>query len=228
LNEEPFVDGINLADLFPMTTLPRSWHGEAEMCGGEPLDGPHISPRELDFRSKKGLHMSSTAHLSEGPHTVALVSLGFGGTGIDYGCCLSHCTPYVNADDFERILQETNLLFGRSTGPVQFEGAYVVDKRPAIERHGSCCSVNSPMLNATLPEGGESPLRIERDRLTAMAPGLDGEFQSLAVKKLAQPEWRGLDFVCLTVYVDYWRGLGARIGRIRSRIVHWEDAAETS
>jgi hypothetical protein len=141
---------------------------------------------------------------------------------------LTHCTPYVDADDFERILRETTILFGRSTGPEQFEGAYVVDKRPAIERHGSRCSVNSPMLNATLPEGEESPLRIERETLAAMAPGLGAEFQSLAVKKLVQPAWRGLDFVCLAVYVDYWRGLGARIGRVRDRIVHWEDAAQTS
>ncbi len=75
--------------------------------------------------------MSSIDHLSTGPHTVAFVSLGYGGAGIDYRCCRTTCTPYVSADDFERILRETNHLFHSNRGPEQFEGAFVLDKRLA-------------------------------------------------------------------------------------------------
>jgi hypothetical protein len=172
--------------------------------------------------------LSSIEHLSTGPHTVALVSLGYGGAGIDYSCCRTTCTPYVSADDFEQILSETNDLFHADRGPEQFDGAFVLDKRPAIDRHGAGCSVNSPMLDATLPEGEESPLRTDRESLALMAPGLGGEFQLFAAKKLSQPQWRGLDFVSLTAYLDHWRSLGARIGRIRDRLVVWEDPAGPS
>ncbi len=170
--------------------------------------------------------MQSLEHLSTGPHKVALVSLGFGGTGIDYSCCRTTCTPYVSADDFEHILRDTEILFHKDCGAEQFEHAYVLDKRPAIERHGSGCSFNSPMLDATLPEGDQTPLLIEPDRLGALAPGLDGTFQLLAAKKLAEPKWRGLDMVSLPDYVNHWRCLGARIGRIRNRVVEWEAAAQ--
>ncbi len=172
--------------------------------------------------------MSSIDHLSTGPHTVALVSLGYGGTGIDYRCCRGTCTPYVSADDFERILRETSHLFHSDRGPEQFEGAFVLDKRPAIDRHGAGCAFNSPMLDATLAEGKESPLPTNLESLAVMAPGLGGDFQVLAAKKLSQPHWRGLDFISLTAYVDHWRRLGARIGRIHSRVVVWEDPAGPS
>ena len=172
--------------------------------------------------------MSSIDHLSTGPHTVALVSLGYGGTGIDYCCCRGTCTPYVSADDFERILRETSHLFHSDRGPEQFEGAFVLDQRTAIDRHGAGCALSSPMLDATLPEGEESPLPTNLESLAVMAPGLSGEFQLLAVKKLSRPHWRGLDFISLTAYVDHWRRLGARIGRIHSRVVVWEDPAGPS
>jgi hypothetical protein len=84
------------------------------------------------------------------------------------------------------------------------------------------------MLDATLPEGEESPLGTNLENLAVMAPGLGGEFQLLADKKLSQPRWRGLDFISLTAYVDHWRRLGARVGRIRSRVVVWQDPAGPS
>jgi hypothetical protein len=180
-----------------------------------------------EYWRKRGyqIHMEilqSLEHLSTGPHKVALVSLGFGGTGIDYSCCKTTCTPYVNADDFERFLRDTEILFHKDCGVEQFEQAYVLDKRPAIERHGAGCSLNSPMLDATLPEGHQSPLGVEPESLAVMAPGLGGGFQFFAVRKLAEPKWRGLDMVSLTDYVNHWRSLGARVGRIRHRAVEWE------
>ena len=170
--------------------------------------------------------MQSIQHLSTGPHKVALVSLGFGGTGIEYSCCQTHCTPYVSADDSEHLLLDTDILFTSSCGIDQFQDAYVLDKRPAIERHGAGCSLNSPMLDATLPEGHESPLGLEAENLAAMAPGLSGAFQFLAIRKLTEPKWRGLDTVSLTVYIEHWRSLGARVGRIRNRDVEWEIATQ--
>src|SRR5437016_21880 len=164
--------------------------------------------------------MQSIHRFPTGPHKVALVSLGFGGTGIQYGCCTIYSTPYVSADSFERVLQETTILFAEQGGdPEQFEDAYVLDKRPAIERHGPNCSLNSPMLDATLPEGNESPLQIDGANLAAMSPGLQGVFHFLAARKLAEPKWKGLDTVSLTDYVNHWRSLGARVGRIPNRTV---------
>jgi hypothetical protein len=177
---------------------------------------------------RKEFALSSIEHLSTGPHIVALVSLGYGGAGIDYRCCRGTCTPYISADDFERVLSETSHLFHADCGPEQFEAAFVVDKRPAIDRHGAGCALNSPMLDATLPEGQESPLRTGVESLAVMAPGLGGEFQLFAAVKLSQPHWRGLDFISLTAYVDHWRRLGARIGRIHDRVVAWEDPKEPS
>jgi hypothetical protein len=191
------------------------------MCGGEPSGTVRTSLPGISFVTRKDSTLQSLEHLSTGPHKVALVSLGFGGTGIDYSCCRTTCTPYVNADDFERFLRDTEILFHKHCGAAQFEGAYVLDKRPAIERHGAGCSLNSPMLDATLPEGRESPLDVEIQSLAAMASGLGGAFQRLADRKLADPKWRGLDMVNVADYVSHWRSLGARVGRIRNRIVEW-------
>ena len=105
----------------------------------------------------------------------------------------------------------------------QFDGAFVLDKRPAIDLHGAGCAINSPMLDATLLEGEESPLRIDVERLAVMAAGLGGEFQLFAAKKVTQSHWRGLDCISLSSYVDHRRRLGARIGRIHDRVVVWED-----
>jgi hypothetical protein len=125
-------------------------------------------------------------------------------------------------------LRDTEILFHKDCRAEQFDGAYVLDKRPAIELHGAGCSLNSPMVDATLPEGQESPLHVERENLAAMAPGLAGEFQLFAVRKLVQPAWRGLDMVCVATYVAHWRSLGARVGRIRNRVVDWEISPEVS
>jgi hypothetical protein len=185
-------------------------------CSGKacPRNAAHgHEPRIWISFFTKEFALSSIEHLSTGPHTVALVSLGYGGAGIDYRCCRGTCTPYVNADDFERILSETNHLFHTDCGPEQFEAAFVLDKRPAIDRHGARCAINSPMLDATLPEGQESPLRTDLESLALMAPGLGGEFQVLAAKKLIKPSWRGLDFISLTAYVDHWRRLPAGLSR---------------
>ena len=198
------------------------------MCGGEPSGTVRTSLPGISFVTRKDLILQSLEHASIGPHMVALVSLGFGGSTIHYSCCPTTSTPYVNADDFEHFLRDTDILFHKDRGAAQFEGAYVLDKRPAIDRHGSGCSLNSPMLDATLPEGQESPLDVEMLSLAAMAPGLEGEFQILAVRKLEQPAWRGLDMVCVGTYVAHWRSLGARVGRIRNRVVDWEISPELS
>ena len=198
------------------------------MCGGEPSGTVRTSLPGISFVTRKDSTLQSLEHLSNGPHTVALVSLGFGGSWINYSCCPTTCTPYVSAHDFEHFLRDTDTLFHKDCGAEQFEGAYVLDKRPAIERHGAGCSLNSPMLDATLPEGRESPLDVEIQSLDAMASGLEGEFQFLAVRKLVQPAWRGLDMVCVAAYVAHWRSLGARVGRIRNRVVDWEISPEVS
>jgi len=54
-----------------------------------------------------------------------------------------------------------------------------------------------------------------------MYPVFGREFQLLAAKKLVS-RVAGLDVIPLTAYVDSVR-LGARVGRIRSAFVVWED-----
>lgn len=168
--------------------------------------------------------MANREHSSSGPHAVALVSLGYGGTSCEYSCCRGSLSAGVNADAFERLFAETTYFVTRERDLEQFQGAYVLDKRPAIDRHGAKCVINSPMLDATLPDGEESRLVVNRENLALMAPGLGGTYQLLAVQKLTQQDWRGLDSVSLTPYVAHWRDLGARVGRIRGRVVVWEDA----
>lgn len=100
------------------------------------------------------------------------------------------------------------------------EGCIIVDKSECGDDAVSFV-INGPMVNLQLP-----PNTIKkfsgRETRAFMLPALGGEFQSLATKALKDEDWGGLDYISLDLYVEAWRGLGAKIGYFRGGKVEWD------
>jgi hypothetical protein len=146
-------------------------------------------------------------------HSVALVMFHHEGTVFEYSCCRSSRTINVIAANFERELHAAGRSFHNERSVQGFEGAWVLDMRPAMDRHGEDCFYQGPLLNTMLPDDTESQV---------------GGFEPVAVSKQNQPSSSGLHWVSLTPYIAHWRDLGARVGRIRDRVVIWEGSALTA
>lgn len=102
-------------------------------------------------------------------------------------------------------------------------GGWVVDKRGIYNRDDFArWVIDCPLVDVRLANGAANPCPIP-DPLFACA--LAGSFGALAVAKIANPTWRGLDKVSVAEYVGYWRERGARIGRRIGDAIQWEDGA---
>jgi hypothetical protein len=136
-------------------------------------------------------------------HSVALVTFHHESTVFEYNCCRGSRTIDVIAAEFEKELQAAGRSFHNERRVQGFEGACVLDMRPAMDRHGKGCYYEGPLLNTMLPDDG-------------------------AANSLDQPRSSGLHWVSLTPYIVHWRDLGARVGRIRDQVVVWENSALTA
>jgi hypothetical protein len=146
-------------------------------------------------------------------HSVALVTFHHEGTVFEYNCCRSSKTINVLAAEFERELQAAGRSFHSERRVQNFEGAWVLDMRTAMNRHGDNCFYEGPLLDTMLSGDSESQV---------------GEFGPGAVSKGNQSRSSGLHWVSLTPYIAHRRGLGARVGQICDRVVVWEGSALTA
>lgn len=101
-------------------------------------------------------------------------------------------------------------------------GGYVIDKRDLLTHAPRAVemSLHSPLVNVDLAEGEAQLCPVPEEWF---ANALGGMFGTLARAKVKRPTWTGLDTVCRSLYVDYWRHRGALIGvRVGNRI-EWEN-----
>lgn len=103
------------------------------------------------------------------------------------------------------------------------EGAFVIDKVPAIKAYGP-----SVVMRAPLPDidGKDTSTWAEVSQSSLVADTLcqspDNGFGQLI--RGADKGSTCLDTVPMAAYADYWRSHGARIGAVRGRSVVWEQA----
>ena len=106
------------------------------------------------------------------------------------------------------------------------EGGWVVDKRAAQERADFVRNVvGGPMVDTRLSGA-------DVDKCPAIDPffgaALAGSFGALALLKMADEDFGGLDHVSPEAYAAFWATRGARIGRRSGNVVRWADGGPDS
>jgi hypothetical protein len=102
-------------------------------------------------------------------------------------------TVSIPHDDFERELEN------------------VVDDVDNLDNDNIVRAVfAAPMLDTRIPK---DEVKACPDIPDYMARGFEGGYADLIALKIAQPAWKGLDFVGVEMFVAYWRANGAKIGR---------------
>lgn len=152
---------------------------------------------------------------------VGFISFGLGGHHLEYvpqrGDGYSwggSCSGYETPDTFWASEGRSDL---RHVIP---DGTPVVDERSVLREHPEY-AFESPMVSVSLDHVERCP---EPDPF--MAAALGGSFRTLALKRLVDKEWGGLDRVPLTVYLHWWMKRGARIGYTSGRSFVWLDDAK--
>jgi len=112
------------------------------------------------------------------------------------------------------------------------EGGWLLDKTAAPLDRVIDGVVSGPMLDITLPPGTID--RFGKKEKAAAARmlgvgGLQGGFATVTALAITEPETKqygSLDSISLDLYLDYWRGLGAKVGRKIGGLVEWEGQIE--
>lgn len=101
------------------------------------------------------------------------------------------------------------------------DGAYCIDKRPSIAKHGAGVVFRSPMPDM---QGRTDPAPDITPGASMVADAVAGEPGNGfgAMVRAARAGGLCLDSVPLDAYADYWRRHDARIGRVRAGRVEWE------
>ena len=99
------------------------------------------------------------------------------------------------------------------------EGAYVIDKRPAIDRRdGVRIAMRAPLLDLS---NNARPF-VPSDQTTALLGpgGVSGAYRGILAAAMVGSV--NLDSCTLDDYVDYWRAAGARVGLVINGAIVWE------
>lgn len=138
---------------------------------------------------------------------VKLVTFGLGGHG-EYceGCKIN---GYYRPGNF------------KASKDRDYEGAVVLDQRGVFERR-PMLALSEPMVNVNITEVERCP-----EPSSMMKEGLQGGFKTLLnmneVQRKSGSEFSGLDQIPLSMYVERWRGYGARVGKITNDEIAWEE-----
>jgi hypothetical protein len=104
------------------------------------------------------------------------------------------------------------------------EGAYAIDKRPSIAKHGARVVFASPLPDVR-GEYRAAPDLTPGASFIADALAADTGNGYGALVKGARAGAVCLDSVPLDAYADYWRRHDAKIGRVRAGRIEWEPEA---
>lgn len=108
------------------------------------------------------------------------------------------------------------------------DGCPVLDTRPAVETEaGFRWVMRGPLVNVDLPDGAEDhmgdPSPIMRGAMLGSGNVFGAMLTAQEVFRAAEPAEPGpLDSVCIRVYVEGWRKVGARVGRYVNGRIEWE------
>ena len=137
-----------------------------------------------------------------------LLSVGYGGTVAEAVNC------HTSGGSLESYLPQTVL------------GAWVLDKRPAIDKHGPGVVFSAPLVNVALADDVVDRIdvtpgtSIVADTLAKDCPNAFG-----SVVRGARAGVMNLDTVSTRGCVAYWRRYGAKVGRVTTSGILWEPAA---
>lgn len=104
-------------------------------------------------------------------------------------------------------------------------GAWVVDTRPAVAKHGAPVVFAAPLVDVSLPDDEVSKLDVSAGQsivADTVAREQRGGFG--AIVRGARAGLVNLDSVSTTAYVRYWRQRGALCGRVTTSGILWEPA----
>lgn len=137
------------------------------------------------------------------PYKKEYTTLGIAAAG-----CYATCPPvqYGNGTTVESSVSIPDSRLIPYLGDLA-DGGVVIDKRPCIKRDDFVhWIVKGPMLKESLP-GGCRNVPFSRDIIPCDDPKACG----------------GYDYIALDLYMELWRGLGARIGTRVGDVIKWED-----
>ena len=142
-------------------------------------------------------------------HVIHYIHTPEPGSSLNYSRCT--LSGYERPDTF-------NVTGESRSDDINLEGAFVLDKRAVLEDRPGL-AVSMPMVDSEL-----KPEAVDRcpQPSGAMLAGLQGSFKQLATIKAADPKFSGLDTVSVETFVDLWRKVGARVGRIIDGQIEWE------
>lgn len=154
-----------------------------------------------------------------GKSNYSVVTFGLGGYHAEKSDGLGMLSGYSDPTYFERELADPERLTS-----FDFEGAIVIDIR-AVVTERPLLAITSPMCNPRLKPGTVDKFNQRVDlsdpitkaivnETTRTSPGL-----RLAV---AAHKFGSLDMVAVDIYTEFWRGHGARVGRIEGQHIAWE------
>jgi hypothetical protein len=85
-------------------------------------------------------------------------------------------------------------------------------------------ALKGPMCEPSLPPNTVDKFLDKHKRtLTDMLPGLGGDFKTIGLMTLvSEGTICSLDYVSRDIYVNLWRGAGAKIGKVVNGQVEWE------
>jgi hypothetical protein len=151
-----------------------------------------------------------------------LIYFGLGGHGIElYEPDETVCSPYSHLSGYESPESFERRITKGDYDNTDLRNCPVLDKRAVLDQHPGL-AWSSPMTSARVPDGEVEQCPMP-DPLIARA--LEGSFGVLAVAKLANPQWTGLDTVSIPQYVAWWVAHGARYGTMSADGTHieWHD-----
>lgn len=104
-------------------------------------------------------------------------------------------------------------------------GAWVVDTRPAVDKHGARAVLAAPLVNVALPDATVDRIDVSPGAslvadVVAREPG--NGFGTLVLG--ARAGVMNLDTVSTVAYVAYWRRHGAKVGRVTTSGILYEPA----
>lgn len=134
------------------------------------------------------------------------------------GVCADGRSTFSASGCRERTLEE---FVSNADRPIA-EGAWVIDKREAIARHGAKSVFRSPLPDISGHQSGPSPDISPGASIIADALSTDPSNGFGALVLGARSGAVCLDTVGMVEYAAYWRNLGAKVGRVYGGVIVWE------
>lgn len=129
---------------------------------------------------------------------------------------------YSSPEQFDREL--SGEVDHRHRPPGSWDGCAVIDIREVVDRHPALAII-SPMCNPNLPPGTVDRFGDRVDLSDILTQALVRETtkgQPALALAVASHKFGSLDMVAPDLYLNFWKGHGARTGRIEGNKIVWD------